>query len=301
MKIPILLTKKKLLEPAETARKRIEDIKNRINSHQDNSLEIQGLFVMMVSQLEVMLLDILKYFLNNFPQKFYDAEIKVYKEEILEAIIPVDIIKSKIDRQIYSTGYKKFELMFEKFCKTLSISYGKIKPEIINRIIEIKESRNLLIHNNQIINKLYCSRAGQFKRGDGVGDRLKITKTYMTNSCSYILALIDMISTEIFSKYSNYTKIEALKRLWAFLFATPVMPFDDFWRVDLKRDCVIAMKKGKYEKTLASSELKLLGLWRTHFNGDTEYLKNFEMFSLDEDNKKKVLYFLSIVDEFRLE
>lgn len=301
MKIPILLTEKELLDPLVRTRKRIDDIKSRIERHEDNSLEVQGLFVMSVSQLEVMLNDMLKYFLSNFPGKFPNEDIKISKEEILEAVVPIDILKSNIDKQIYSEGYKKFEIMLKDFCRVLSVNYERINTEVVDHIIEIKESRNLLVHNNLVVNKLYLSRAGRFKRVERMDTILKITKQYLSDSCDFVTSLLDSIEKEIIEKYSSYTKIEAIKKLWSFMFTSEVMPFDDFWEINLEKDHVFAAKKGRYEGGLASSEYKLLGLWRAHFNGNTEYLKDFNMFSFDEGNKKKVLYFLSIVDDFRLE
>lgn len=300
MDIPNLLTKKELLEPLNIARSRINDIKSKINNHADNSLELQGLFALMISQLEVMFTDVLKYYLRHFPQKFSDEEIKIKRKEIIDAIIPFNIIEDYIDKRVYSEGYKNFNTMLLDFCKTLSIDNNKISSDLIQNIIEIKETRNLLIHNNLIVNNLYLFKSGQCKRSNKKGDRLKITKKYADDSCNHTISLIDIIIKELLQVYGHYTKIEALKELWSFLFSSPVMPFDDFWKYDLTQDRICGMKKGQYEDGLASSEYKLLGLWRAHSNGDTAYLKDFNMFELDKTNQKKVLYFLSIVDDFRL-
>jgi hypothetical protein len=161
-----------------------------------------------------------------------------------------------------------------------------------------------LLHNDLVVNSSYIGKAGKLKRSNRIGDKLKITKDYLNESLKNVSEIITEIEERIDSKYSKYTKTRALRELWKFMFTSPIMPFDDFWTVSVeneKSEGIVIAKKSSLEGQISNSERMFLGMWRTHFNRNTEYLSNFSMYSLDIENQEKMLYFLSIVDDLRLE
>ena len=88
-----------------------------------------------------------------------------------------------------------------------------------------------------------------------------------------------------------------IQSLWEYLIDSPIMPFDDFWDYDVKEGRVTAWKEGRYEDGISSAEKIFLGILRSHFTGNSDYLKYLNMKSLDKTNRRKLIEFLSVANE----
>ncbi len=62
----------------------------------------------------------------------------------------------------------------DKAEKVLAI---ELDTDLVRSFIEIKASRDIIIHNNGVINKVYVEKAGEKRRGE-VGDELAIDQDY---------------------------------------------------------------------------------------------------------------------------
>ncbi|WP_094603392.1 hypothetical protein SPSIL_014280 [Sporomusa silvacetica DSM 10669] len=286
---PILLTLKDLLKPISLAKKNINETQK---NDQLSEFVIQGVFVLLVSRFEIMITDILLYYLKWMPNKLEFKEAKFSKDELLSEIL----INLQIEKSVNSLSYKNLREVLDFFFHTLSINVSD-KEKYIDKLIEIKETRNLLLHNNLIVNRNYIEKAGILKRSDRLEDKLKLDKQYLIEAKMILESLIFDIEKSLIEKYSNYSKIVALKSLWNYLFTSPIMNFEDYWIIDEASDSIIALKRYKYEDGLSGSERLFLGMWRAHFNGDGDYLKKFNMRSFDGKRKEQMLYFLSVVGE----
>ena len=183
------------------------------------------------------------------------------------------------------------------FSNLLSIEFKSIE-KYIDKLVEMKETRNLLLHNNLVVNNSYLDKTLNYKRADRINQKLDINSQYAFESLSIIDSLVAEIEEEIINKYSSYTKIKLLRDLWDYLFDTPLLKnFDDYWDIDEEHDTIPALKHCDREKSISHSEKMFLGIWRAHFNDNTENLSHFNMRSLDTDNQKRMLYFLSIASK----
>jgi hypothetical protein len=170
---------------------------------------------------------------------------------------------------------------------------------LLERIQEIKATRNLLLHNNLVFNEFYADQAGPRRRWDrDRHDRLLVDHEYVAISVATIVELLEKCADRLLEKYASYTKIRANRTLWAYLFDSPIMSYDEFWDVDETRDAIVAMKTNSHESALASSEKVMLGLWRAHFNGSGEYLARLNMRSLDRRHRARFHFVLSIAPTF---
>ncbi len=214
----------------------------------------------------------------------------------------IQTLNKSIENYIISLSYKSYREYFDVFIEQLSLEWKDYYEDIGKYIQEIKATRNLLLHNNLIVNEQYLESAGIEKRAKPEGDKLSVQYDYVLFSIKLIIKFEKLLKNKISEKYKEYTKINANKRLWEFLFKSPVMPFDDYWEYDEKSDHIIAFKKGKHEGALSGSETALLGLWRTHFAGSGyDHLKHFHIRRFDNVNREKVLFFLSIAHKFNFE
>ncbi len=254
---------------------------------------MHGLFVMAVASMEVMIADVLQYFLRSFPQKLSANELKFEKEIFFENYF--GLLRKAVDTHINSLSYKSFEDFFNKLLKYLSLDWPVFQQAFGDDIKEIKATRNLLLHNNLVLNDQYSVTAGVKKR-----ERPTIDKPYLQRTLQVLLEFEERLRRKLLEKYKDYTRINANKRLWSFLFQSPVMPYDDFWQYDNATDRIVAFKQGRYENNLSRSELLMLSLWRAQFSltGGGEAMKGFNMRSFDDSNQEKVLFFLSVAGDF---
>jgi hypothetical protein len=156
----------------------------------------------------------------------------------------------------------------------------------------VKETRNLLLHNNLLVNSFYIKRAGRLRR-DADNGKLPLSQAYVIDGCKNLQALVQELQDRLNSKYSSYTRLAALRRLWEYLFSSPIMPFDDLWIVDEANDVVSAVKESRYEKRIARSERLFLVVWRAHFNSWRHPGGHMLMYSLDSENRQKMLWLLA--------
>jgi hypothetical protein len=116
--------------------------------------------------------------------------------------IPVDMFLDYEDRDELLARYVASRcegLMFSKpseylakACKVLAI---ELRKDTIDDYIEIKASRDIIIHSSGEINKQYVEKAGSKARGD-VGDELVIDQAYF----KHVLITAKVLSGEIQSK-----------------------------------------------------------------------------------------------------
>ena len=110
----------------------------------------------------------------------------------------------------------------------------------------------------------------------------------------------DAIDEQIVRKYASYTKLQMLRSLWAYLFDSSVLGFDDWWTVDEKADRVL-LKESEYENSISNSERMFVDLWRAHFTGRSRFWKNLNVRSLDAERQAQLIYFLSALDGISLD
>jgi hypothetical protein len=128
---------------------------------------------------------------------------------------------------------------------------------------------------------------------------LPLKQKYVSEACESLMLLIGDLEGRMRAKYASYTRLAALRRLWEYLFSSPIMAFDDFWIADAEKDKVIALRVSPLEKQLSSSEQAFLGIWRAHFNRwENSSLDAASMYGLDIDHRRKMLWFLATLADF---
>jgi len=294
--LPCLLVKDRLIKPIQKTTENLASISDKISEVESDKVLLHGLFVLCVSYFENSFVESLKYYLKCFPQKL-DKALSLKKEEVITK--QFQVVDISIDRILMELSYASLKDIVTGFSDYLSLDLqSKLPSDTLDEAVEFKESRNLLIHNNLVSNQRYLDKAGKFKRATATGSTLTVNGSYINKVLSAFNAILSKTISAIENKYSAYTKGAALESLWYYLFDSRIMKFEDYWDVSGGR---VHLKRCKYERDLSNSERMFLGVWRTHFNGNKEWLDNFCMYSLDDERKAQMLYFLSIVDDFRLE
>ncbi len=294
---PILLTKGQLLAPIVAAQGKLAEISSSAPTDKQGALFREGLFVLAVSTVEVMLFDVLAALFRQIPAKLPDKSFSVMKQSLVER--QFNVIEEQIQQYLVGLGYKKLDEFLDAFCEHLAIDIGSYRSTCGDSLLEIKESRNLLIHNNLRTNSLYLAKAGPQARSSKLDERLPIDAKYFTDAIDVLAQLCAACSAAIESKYASYTKARAIQNLWEYIFDTPVLRFEDCWEVAGNSETV-RLKTTKFHGGISSSEEIFLGVWLSHFNqAKNKYIERFCLYHLDDNNKEKMLWLVSALRDFR--
>lgn len=147
-----------------------------------------------ISRTEAFIQDCLVIVINSFPRKLSILADK--------SGIPLDLFLGHDRREDIINRYVALKcegLMFakpseyiEKLKKVLDI---EIDDDLILDYIEIKASRDIIIHNNGKINELYVNKAGKKARG-AVGNNLKVDYEYFRHVIAKLKRLSGIIQRE---------------------------------------------------------------------------------------------------------
>jgi hypothetical protein len=290
MKKPILLQKKDLIKPIDQALERIEKIRKLKVSNTDNII-LEGLFTLGVSSFENSIIDTLRIILTNIPEKLDIKNESVSKGNLING----SSLEVAIENKVNIISYKNISDILKNFSSAIGIPNDIISTEEINTLIEVKATRNLLMHNNLIINPFYLDIAGPKKRESRLNIRLSISQDYLYSSIVIIRTILEKYKTEIDKKFSNYTRINAIKKLFNYIFQTPIMKFENEFETNLDGDYTYVSEKGNSRKNgLSSSERLFYDIWVAHLNGETFNFDGGLFYGIG--NRDKLSFFIKNID-----
>lgn len=150
--------------------------------------------VSMVSRTEAFLHDALSTVSIAYPQKLSILGDKngIPIDLFLESGAREDVIRRFVALKCEGLMFGKPAEYLEKASKVLSI---ELDAELVKDFIEIKASRDIIIHNSGVINKLYVEKAGERRRGE-VGADLVIDHAYFR----HVIVTLKKLSGSIQSK-----------------------------------------------------------------------------------------------------
>ncbi|MFB9294976.1 hypothetical protein [Persicitalea jodogahamensis] len=290
MKKPILLLKRDLTKPILQALDRIEKIRQRKANNVD-SIILEGLFVLAVSSFENSLNDTLRILLLNIPQKLDIKSENITKKDLIEG----SPLKQAVENRIVAISYKSLQEMLNLFVEITGINESTVAENEMNELLEIKATRNLLIHNNLVENSIYNQTSGPNRRSPvGIERKLVIDQDYLYQALSLLRDLLRRLECELSRKYIHYTKIRAIKALFNYVFQTPVMVFENEFEVDITKDTIGLIKSSDRKKSLSSSERFYYDIWIAHSHGNKFELESGKFFSISD--KDKFAYFIKNIN-----
>ena len=291
MNRPILLQKKHLINPIEQALERIEKIRQKKMNNVD-SIILEGLFVLGVASFENSINDTLRIVLTNIPDKLDIKSEHISKEHLIDG----NPLRQAIESKVQNVSYKNLPDILKYFTKTTGINENIVAKDELNSLTEIKASRNLLLHNNLIVNSFYTDTAGPNKREpQGMERRLVIDQDYLFESLVTMRTILQNFKTQLLEKYADYTKIRAIKKLFEYIFQTPIMNFDHEFDVDTERDVIGAIKTETSRRTgLSSSERLYFDMWIAHTHSNGFEFNSGHFFGIGD--RDKLAYFIKNID-----
>ncbi|WP_446784798.1 hypothetical protein [Macellibacteroides fermentans] len=234
--IPNLITLYEIEKPLFYAYTEIKNISNEIANKELSDYIIKGLFTLAIAHFETMLSDFSKKILQFYPQKlslFKKENITLSVNNLNDGRLISQIIENEMNRIFYSNLNEQIKILQK-------ISGIQIDSNIldIDRLIEIKETRNLLLHNNLIVNDLYLDKTKSVKRAHEKGDAINIDKEYFEKSILHILRVLENIIDQVREKYKHNSLIKLLVKVWRFTFKNEIIKIEDFCTLNYIEDTI---------------------------------------------------------------
>lgn len=270
----------------------------------ENLIVIKSLFVYGVSTFESAMTDILRAFCEAYPYKIPTKEMQFSREQILgrhEVMVEM-LLDTGINNLAYGS-LKKYATKFSTILEIRELSH-------IDRLIEIKETRNLMVHNNLIINRLYlakCEDSCRRATEKDIHEKLNFDKRYADESINICIDVFkNDILNELKKKYSSNTKIKAMQEIWNELFHSSILNFDEYWEYDeegnllsFKKDNIVSL----FETGYSTTEKTLMALIMRHYWGSIRQIDSvnadyFNLNTMNKDRRDKFLFLQDVLDRY---
>lgn len=178
------------------------ELKKIFDKYIDSEL-YANLIIASVSQFESFLADVLRNVIFCYPQKL-SANVKgisISKDVPLDFIVGSksisEVLEKEIDKRINEVFYASPALYFEYFEEITGVD---TTDETFEDYIEIKATRDLLVHNIGRVNQIYLNKVGEKARGKN-GDRLEIDEEYFENCIAVMKRVSGIVQREIEEKF----------------------------------------------------------------------------------------------------
>jgi len=168
----------------------------------------ENLIVTAVSQFESFLFDALRIILLAYPQKLKisirgnESKKDVPIDLLLEADSIEDVLKEVIERQLNSLS---FAAPREYLGYLNNVASVNTEDDAFLDYIEIKATRDILIHNAGVVNEIYVAKSGAKKRG-AIGDKLLIDLRYFEHCVAILKRLSGIIYRDVKKTFPDNSK-----------------------------------------------------------------------------------------------
>lgn len=192
------------------SRRKDHEVADILNRFMDREL-YENLIVTAVSQYEAFLFDVLYEVLKEYPKKLVvrvDGTSKdrdVSLEAILDASSYREVIDNIIEERCQSFLYASPKQYMAYLAKVVHLNTDHTT---YREFMEIKAARDIIVHNNGVINDTYIAKAGQCARGK-LGRVLKIDEHYFDEVIAILKKLSGSASRDVAKAFPGKSKEEA--------------------------------------------------------------------------------------------
>jgi hypothetical protein len=156
----------------------------------------EATFQQFISIFENYFFDLLRLWLTAYPRNLIGK--KVDFKEVLDAPDKDAITSLVIDKELNEVLYERPAAWFAYLEDKAKL--GCPKPHEIEKLAEIKASRDVLVHNRGVAGKTYESKAGKLARYKD-GQRIEISEQYHRETWELIRKIITDISNAAIAKF----------------------------------------------------------------------------------------------------
>lgn len=175
---------------------------DRVQAIINNALNFEffySVLVYLVAQVEGYLNDVISTTLQFDNRRLLisvqgiDAVKKIDVSEILSSDSKDALIRTLIKQQLTALFYASPALQFEYIKKVLEV---ELKENIQNEWIELKATRDLIVHNYGVVNEVYIRKCGSYSRGE-LGEKIVVDRLYFENAVAKMKSIIGIIGSTL--------------------------------------------------------------------------------------------------------
>ena len=164
----------------------------------DRDLTAQAL-VAAVALTENYFADMLRLVFRGYPKKLAGEDKTVDLNLVLDAASIDEVLSAVIERQIHSVFYERPEKYFKFVESVLSVTIDRTLRE---SYAEYKATRDVLVHNEGVINITYLRKAGAHARGRE-RDVIALDDAYFDVAIATMKKLIQSVYSQLLQKFGE--------------------------------------------------------------------------------------------------
>ena len=152
-----------------------------------------------VATTEDYLITILTIILRLYPDKLTSGDKKVDLSLVLDSENIDELLDRLVEKRIHSAFYESPAKYLHFIEDTLSISIPKKRKDMY---IEIKATRDILVHNDGVVNSSYLRKANKMARAKE-NENIPINSEYFDECISCMKAIISSTYVRLLKKYGD--------------------------------------------------------------------------------------------------
>jgi len=290
---PTLLLFEDLVEPIRNSIEELDILSKQLDFIPEQGFLRKGTFVYVISLFESSLSECLKRYLMAFPRELNDGQLSGKESKLIaDTIFASELIELLVDDFINKISYENLSEILPKTLKILKVDTSAIRYDNKD-LIERKERRNLLVHNNLKIDKKYIRNTKcEVER---LGKQLDIKNEYLVDTINVLIDILKQILDELTLKYSRYDKTKLLKEVWYYVFDSALLNYDMYWN-----ECHVFIydrNESQMISSLSSGEKTMLAYWMQHYNNSLadRYFKlsDFPFINYSQPKMNFLMYFFN--------
>jgi hypothetical protein len=167
---------------------------------------LTGLFesflVRSLSQFESFLTDLLITFLDHYPQRITQsvqgipACPGVGAKDLMAAQNKEELVRRVLTEHVSNVFHQRPSLYMAYVSKLLSVKHD---PSFVD-YYEVAATRDLVVHNNGIVDALYVEKAGSKARG-ALGEKIAVDEEYFSSALAKLKKVSGAIKRDVEKKY----------------------------------------------------------------------------------------------------
>ena len=164
-------------------------------------------------------------------------------------------------------------------------------------MLEKKERRNILVHNDLRIDKKYIRNTKCAH--NRIRIKLVINGKYIAETIELLQGILVALKVELLSIYNEYNRSLLLRTVWNYVFASPLLIYDDYWN---QADFFIFQNNKKFNiSDLSSGEKTMLAFWLQHYSSDiVDRYFTFKDMSMSAYRTKRMNFLVEFFNKYPL-
>jgi hypothetical protein len=159
----------------------------------------ESTFQQVVTIFEAFFFDLLRIWLQANPNSLNSHKIDA--KTILEQPDKDSIVDFIIEKELNEIKYKRISEWFDHLDRLIPVKKHFVNHEI-DKLAEIRASRDILVHAQGIVGSIYKTKVGHFARYQE-GEQLEISELYLIESWTLTQAVITQLGDILIQKLSK--------------------------------------------------------------------------------------------------